>query len=70
MHVEGITWHAIVLEADEFAATKKLLVALPASAGKARQRLTGYGVVRTGKAHGFQPFMYVSCCWYSGLGLR
>jgi hypothetical protein len=26
MHVEGITWHAIVLEADEFAATKKLLV--------------------------------------------
>jgi predicted enzyme related to lactoylglutathione lyase len=26
MHVEGITWHAIILEADEFAATKKLLV--------------------------------------------
>jgi hypothetical protein len=35
--------------------------------------LTGNGVVRTGKAgmaHGFQPFMYVSCCWYAGLGLR
>ena len=26
MQVEGITWHAIILEADEFAATKKLLV--------------------------------------------
>jgi hypothetical protein len=26
MRVEGITWHAIVLEADEFAATKQLLV--------------------------------------------
>lgn len=26
MHVEGITWHAITLEPDEFAATKRLLV--------------------------------------------
>ena len=26
MQVEGITWHAIVLETDEFATTKKLLV--------------------------------------------
>jgi predicted enzyme related to lactoylglutathione lyase len=26
MHVEGITWHALTLEADEFDATKKLLM--------------------------------------------
>ena len=26
MHVEGITWHALTLEADEFGATKKLLM--------------------------------------------
>ena len=26
MHVEGITWHAITLQADEFGATKKLLI--------------------------------------------
>jgi predicted enzyme related to lactoylglutathione lyase len=25
MHVEGITWHAITLQADQFGATKKLL---------------------------------------------
>jgi predicted enzyme related to lactoylglutathione lyase len=26
MHVEGITWHALTLEADEFGPTKKLLI--------------------------------------------
>ena len=26
MHVEGITWHALTLEADKFDATKKLLM--------------------------------------------
>jgi len=26
MEVEGITWHAVILEADEFAATKRLLI--------------------------------------------
>ena len=26
MHVEGITWHALTLEAKEFGATKKLLI--------------------------------------------
>ena len=26
MHVEGITWHALALQADQFAATKKLLI--------------------------------------------
>ena len=26
MQVEGITWHALTLEADEFGATKKLLI--------------------------------------------
>ena len=26
MKVEGITWHAMVLEAEPFAATRKLLV--------------------------------------------
>jgi len=25
MQIQGITWHAVVLEADEFAATKKLV---------------------------------------------
>ena len=26
MHIEGITWHALTLETDEFSATKKLLI--------------------------------------------
>jgi hypothetical protein len=26
MHVQGITWHAVVLEAEEFAATHQLLI--------------------------------------------
>ena len=26
MHVEGITWHALTLQADQFGATKKLLM--------------------------------------------
>jgi hypothetical protein len=37
MNVEGITWHAVVLEAEAFAATRKLLSETMRRASRRRQ---------------------------------
>jgi hypothetical protein len=56
---QGITWHAVVLERDEFAAKKKLLVDKMTAVEAVRDLSSGLGFEpQAAEAHtGFEPVL-------------